>query len=100
MLVGKSELEIYSGEENRGQSVRDGALLDELGSPAFCICFTRMFTLCEMRCMSYACNMHMTCKNQDIICIHAPINMPTIWFMSSTCHMQGIGTYFMHLTCV
>ena len=39
-------------------------------------------------------------QNQDITCIHAPINMPTIWLMSSTCHMQGIGTYFMHLTCV
>ena len=34
---------MYSGEENGGQSARDGALLDELGSPAFCVCFTRMF---------------------------------------------------------
>ena len=60
----------------------------------------RTYVLCEMRCMSYACNMHMTCKNQDITCIHAPINIPTIWFMSSTWHMQGIATYFMHLTCI
>ena len=43
VLAGKSELEMYSGKENRGQSARDAALLDELGSPAFCICFTRMF---------------------------------------------------------
>ena len=43
VLAGKSELEMYSGKENRGQSAHDGALLDELGSPAFCICFTRMF---------------------------------------------------------
>ena len=43
VLVEKSELEMYSGEENRGQSACDGALLDELGSPAFCVCFTRMF---------------------------------------------------------
>ena len=34
---------MYSGEENGGQSARDGALLDEVGSPAFCVCFTRMF---------------------------------------------------------
>ena len=40
VLAGKSELEMYSGEENGGQSARDGA---ELGSSAFCICFTRMF---------------------------------------------------------
>ena len=43
VLAGKCELEMYSDEENRGQSAHDGALLDELGSPAFCICFTRMF---------------------------------------------------------
>ena len=48
-LAGKSELEMYSGEENRGQSVHDHfhgkyiALLDELDSPAFCLCFIRMF---------------------------------------------------------
>ena len=39
VLAGKSELEMYSGKENGGQSACDGALLDELGSPAFCICF-------------------------------------------------------------
>ena len=43
VLAGKSELEMYSSEENGRQSAHDGALLDELGSPAFCICFTRMF---------------------------------------------------------
>ena len=43
VLAGKIELEMYSGKENGGQSAHDGALLDELGSPAFCIYFTRMF---------------------------------------------------------
>ena len=39
---------MYSGKENGGQSVRDHfhdkyiALFDELGSSAFCVCFTRM----------------------------------------------------------
>ena len=34
------------------------------------------YTLCEMRCMSSACNVHKTCKNRDIICMHVSINLP------------------------
>ena len=53
-----------------------------------------VLSLCKMRCMSYACNMHMTC-------IHVPINMPIIWFMPNACHMLGSGAYFnAHVVCV
>ena len=41
-------------------------------------------------------------QNQGITCIHVPINVPIIWFMSNACHMQGIGTlhaYNMHMLC-
>ena len=49
--------------------------------------------------MHVICNMHMACKNQDITCIHAPINLPIMWFMSSACHMQRLVMYFMCITC-
>ena len=50
---------------------------------------------------------HVISWNMDITCMHMPINMPIIWFMSNACHMQGIETFhaynmraclYMHIT--
>ena len=46
------------------------------------------------------CTEHAKIRTLHAYIIHMPINMPKIWFMSNACHMQGIGTYFVCITCV